>query len=281
MDWYKTKNILIFILIVLNITLSVVFYRTNTQLKIVESQKRDDIVSILSTNNIKLDKKLIPDAPYSFESRYVERAAWDNSSFVIKLLGNSYHYDEKNNTYSSGEKLLVVDKDSFTYTNKTPENPPEDMGDRYIKEYCIKEMKNLGIDFKLYTFDGLNYNKDSVRAIFTPVLDDYKFFDSYISFEVKKEGLGAIAGKNIIISKTASGISSKVFDISSVLLSLTSNPDINKSQIIKIAKISLGYYIGDIEDGFSNVLAIPVWQITTEGGAFFYYDARNGNYLGR
>jgi len=71
----------------------------------------------------------------------------------------------------------------------------------------------------------------------------------------------------------------KVFDINTVLLSLCSDAELNKSQVNKIASIKLGYYIGEIEEIYSNVLAIPAWQIALENGGIYYYDARNGKFL--
>ena len=114
MDWFRTKNILIFVLLILNITLFSVYYRTNAQNKIVENQTQKNIISILEKNNIKLEKKLIPETPKSFTSSYIERVVTDNIPFIIKLLGNSYSYNEENNTYKTETKSLSIAKDTFT-----------------------------------------------------------------------------------------------------------------------------------------------------------------------
>lgn len=279
MDWYRTKNILIFVLLILNITLFTVYYRTTAQHRIVDNQTRDNIVDILNSSNIRLNKALIPDTPSSFTGRYIERAVTGNSPFVIKLMGNSYSYDEENNIYKAGTKTLTVKKDTFEYSDTAPQIPPEEKSEKYLKEFCIKAMKALDIDYKLYSFEGLNYNESSVKAIFSPVLGNYKFFDAYMAFEISDKGITSVSGKNIILAKTASGISSKVFDINSVLLDLCSNPGLSKAQINTVASIQLGYYIGEIDEIYSNVLAIPAWQIAMENGGIFYYDARNGKLL--
>lgn len=279
MDWYKTKNILIFVLIILNITLFTLFYNTNAQNKIIKNQTNENIIAILEKNNITLDKKLIPEVPESFDSRYIERAVPENTPFLTKLMGEKFSYDDTSGTYKTDTKTLSVNKDIFDYSNSKPENPPEEKSEKYIKQYCIKKMKALGVDYKLYEFNGFNYTENTVKAIFTPTIEDYKFFDSFISFELCESGISAISGKNLILSKTASGISSKVFDISSVLLDLCSNETINKSQINKIVDISLGYFIGRVEEKYSNVLAISAWQIVFDNGTILYYDARNGKFL--
>lgn len=279
MDWYRTKNILIFVLLILNITLFTVYYRTNTQQKIVDNQTKDNIVSILGNNNIKLDKSTIPDVPSDFTSRYVERAVTANLPFTIKLMGEGYSYDDENNVYKTETKTLSVKKDTFEFSDAQPSNPPEENTEKYLKDYCVKVMKALDIDYKIYKLDGFNYHENSTKVIFTPTIGDYRFFDSYIAFEVTDKGVSAISGKNIILAKTASGISTKVFDVNTVLLSLCSDAGLNKSQVNKIAGIKLGYYIGDIEEIYSNVLAIPAWQIALENGGIYYYDARNGKFL--
>jgi len=279
MDWYRTKNILIFVLLVLNITLFTVYYRTNTQQKIVNSQTKDNIVSILGNNNIKLDKSMIPDMPSDFTSHYIERAVTANLPFTIKLMGEGYAYDDEKNVYKTETKTLAVKKDTFEFSDTDPSEPPEEKTEKHLEDYCVKVMKKLDIDYKIYNLEGFNYHENSTKVIFTPAIGKYKFFDSYIAFEVTDKGVSAISGKNIILAKTASGISMKVFDINTVLLSLCSDAELNKSQVNKIASIKLGYYIGEIEEIYSNVLAIPAWQIALENGGIYYYDARNGKFL--
>lgn len=277
MDWYKIKNILVFVLIILNIALFAVFYKVNTQDKIIRKQTQDNVVILLSKNNVRIDKKIIPDSPESFTGRYIERALETNSSFIGKLLGNEYSHND--NMYSFKSKTLSFSGNMIDFTDTSPNNPPSDLTEATIKEYCLEEMKKLDINYKTYSYDGLNFSEDKVKAIFSPSIGEYKFFDSFISFEVSKNGITAIQGKNILLAKPVPSISTKVYDINSVLLDLVSGKEISKNQITGIISISLGLYIGGGEERYSNVLAIPTWQIATENGSILYFDARNGKYI--
>ena len=277
MDWYKIKNILVFVLIMLNIALFAVFYKVNTQDKIIRKQTQDNVVILLSKNNVRIDKKIIPDSPESFTGRYIERALETNSSFIGKLLGNEYSHND--NMYSFKSKTLSFSGNMIDFTDTSPNNPPSDLTEATIKEYCLEEMKKLDINYKTYSYDGLNFSGDKVKAIFSPSIGEYKFFDSFISFEVSKNGITAIQGKNILLAKPVPSISTKVYDINSVLLDIVSGKEISKNQITGIISISLGLYIGGGEERYSNVLAIPTWQIATENGSILYFDARNGKYI--
>ena len=278
-DWYKTKNILIFVLLILNIALFSVYYRTDTQDKIISNRAKDNVVSILETNNIHLDKKIIPKAPESFVGFYLERAVRTNSGMVEKLLGQGYSYDEKTGEYKTSSKTLLINGGNFEFSDNMPKNPPEKTDENYIKEFCQREMDRIGIDKKLYVFGGLNKVDKGVKAIFSAKIDSYEIFDSFISFEISNSGINKISGKNIVVAKNAKGVATKVFGINSVLLDVPSNELISKSRINKIISIKLGYYVGASEEKYSSVLAIPIWQIATDSGTILYYDARNGKKL--
>jgi len=259
----------------LNIVLLTVFYKVNTQDKIIKKQTQENVVSILSSKNIRIDKKIIPDAPEFFTGRYIERALETNSSFIGKLLGSNYS-SSGDGTYTFKDKTLKFSGNMLDFSDKSPANPPDNFTEDDIKKYCFEEMKKLDINYKTYLYDGLNYSGDKVKAIFSPTIGEYKFFDSFISFEVSPEGITAIQGKNILLTKPVPSISTKVYDINSVLLDLVSSPDAVKNQITGIINIGLGFYIGGGEERYSNVLAIPAWQIATENGSILYFDARNG-----
>lgn len=276
MDWHKVKNIIIFVLLILDIGLFSVYYKTNAQDMLISEETKDKVVALLAQNNISLDKKIIPSSPGYFSGCYIERAVRTNSSFVTRLMGKDYKYSEATGEYTAGNKKLLIKNGIFDYSDSSPANPPKESDEKYLKEYCVNEMKILGIDEDLYNFSSFNYTDDAVIAVYSPKLGKYDIFDSYISFEISSRGISKISGKNIVIEKSAPGISSRAFGINSVLLSLPSNKLIDSSRLNKIISIKAGYYIGDSEENYSSMLAIPVWQIATENGVILYYDARDG-----
>lgn len=278
MDKHKVKNILIFVLIMLNIAVFTVYYKVDAQDKILYNQTKDNVSLILSSNNINIDKRIIPETPDFFSGRYIERALSANSSFIAKLLGSGWAQTDEY-TFVSDSKTLKFSGNVFDFTDSAPDNPPKDFSETEIKNYCFEKMKELDIDYKSYKYNGLNFNGNNVKAIFSPVLSEYEFFDSFISFEISSPGTTAIQGKNVLLTRSVPSIATKLYDINSVLLDLASLDKMKDVKATSVISIKLGFYIGSGEDRYSNVLAIPTWQIATENGFIFYFDARNGKYI--
>lgn len=278
MDKQKVKNILIFVLIILNIAVFTVYYRVDAQDRILYNQTKDNVSLILAASNITIDKKIIPESPAFFSGRYIERALEANTSFITKILGTGWA-ESAEHTFSSGDKTLKFSGNVFDFTDKNPDNPPKDFSETEIKNYCFEIMKELDINYRSYQYNGLNFNGKNVKAIFSPALSEYEFFDSFISFEISSPGTTAIQGKNVLLTKAVPSISTKVYDINSILLSLANHEKMKDVKATSIISIELGFYIGSGEDRYSNVLAIPAWQIATENGFIFYFDARNGKYI--
>ena len=124
----------------LNIATFTVLYKVNTQDMIIEKQTQDNVVEILSKNNIRIDKKIIPEAPDFFTGRYIERALETNTSFIGKMLGDGYKSNGAG-VYTYQDKKLSFSGNMLDYTNKNPSNPPENLTEEVIKKYCFEEMK--------------------------------------------------------------------------------------------------------------------------------------------
>lgn len=278
MDLRRLKTIFIFVLLTINLVLGFMLYHVEGKEKEIAAATRSNVEGLLRRDMIYLAPNL--DVPVSPEINniYLERMSADNEEFAAYLLGGRYSVGS-NGVYSNGGRSLEIRGDEFVYKNSSPDEIVEDFSSKSIEKVCRHEMETLGIKSELYMFGGINQIENGVRAVFTMQHGDDVFFDAYISFDISKSGIYSISGKNLISKMTASARPEKYFNVSSVLLELSKNPDFEKKKHTTIVSIKHGYYIGRNTETFRNILAIPVWQIATDSGEILYYDARNGDYI--
>lgn len=279
MDAAKVKTILIFVLVALNIALLSFLIGTRTQDSSVNQRSDDQVVSLLSEKNIKLDKKLIPQKVAAVPNCLIERMLGGDDKIISKLLGGKYI--KEGDLYINENKQLTLNGDSFRFTDTAPAVPPADNSPAGIEQYCANAMKHMGISAENYTFLGMNSAGENVKALFAPKCAGYSFFDANLDFEISADGLVSVQGKNLISSNTLSGGKTEIFSIHSILVDFADNQYLDRTKQTVISGISLGYYIGHDAQQYKSVLAIPVWQIASENGDIFYYDARNGKFLGQ
>ena len=278
MDLRRLKTIFIVVLVVFNLALSVMIYNVLRQEKEIAAITRRNVERILQRDMVYFAPNIeMPKSP-EIHNVYIERMSADNEEFAVRMLGGKYNRKSEG-VYVNGEKSLEIQGDQFVYKNEKPTNKLDDFNARTVEDACRKEMESLGIKSELYMFGGINQIKDGVRAIFTMQSGKDVFFDAYLSFDVSSNGVQSISGKNLISKLTTSEKKEKYFSASSVLLELPKAPGYDKTKKTIIMSIKPGYYIGGNVESFSNILAIPVWQIMIDSGEIFYYDARNGEVL--
>lgn len=277
MDLRRLKTIFICVLLVVNLVLGIMIYSAEGKEREIANVTRGNVERLLNRDMIFLSPSLeIPKSP-EMKNIYLERMSADNEEFVAYLMQGKYSADE-DGIYRNGGRSLEIRGDEFVYKNSSTEKAFEDFSSGNIEKVCRDEMEMLGIKEELYMFGGINQIENGVRAIFTMQYGNDVFFDAYISFDISKSGI-SISGKNLVSKLTASAQSEKFFNVNSVLLMLSKNPDFEKNKQTTIMSIKPGYYIGRNSEDFRNILAIPVWQIVTDSGNILYYDARNGDYI--
>ena len=278
MDFKRVKTILIVVLAAVNIALASWLTGIIYQDRDVSQRSDDQVVALLAERNIVLDKKKIPDTAGELPNCQVERMLDGDEKKVSKLLGGQYQ-KAADGSYVNGSKTLVISGDSFRLSDTRPEKPLSARTPEAVEAYCVEAMQEMGISTDNYFFSGMNAAGDNVKAIFISRFGKYDFFDANLEFELSDQGLVSVQGKNLIAANTVTGTKTDIFAIRSILVDFVNNPRLDTSRQTVIASIQLGYYIGHDAEQYKSVMAIPVWQIATEQGQIFYYDARNGKLL--
>lgn len=277
MDLRRVKTITIAVLLIIFVVMSGFLISLNRRDKAIEKEANDQVVALLDKNNIILDANIIPEKNESVEESYVEKIIPKDPVFIEKLLGKGYK-KEGNGNYKKENKEIIIEGASFSY--KTGEGTDSvKISDRaQVESYCREKLKWLGADENLYVFSGVNKAGDTVKALFSGKYKNYEFFDSFISFELTEKGIKSIQSKNLLSSSTSSQDKTSLFSISSILLDIAGNPEMDKEKKTAVISIAKGYYIGR-ESDYKKTMAVPVWQIALDDGTIMYYDARNGNYI--
>lgn len=278
MDLRRLKTVFIIILIVIDALLAALLCHMIGQEREVKKETDSSVTAFLQRNMIFLAPDLeLPESP-EMSDCYLEKMSESNDDFVTKLLGGSYTASEDGG-YISGSRSLHIGGAEFRYEDSKPTAPLSDMSASAIEKLCRSELERLDIDSRSYKFNGINMGGNTIKAIFTVEYSGSVFFDSYLSFDISKDGICGISGKNLVSDISVSGRSAKYFKISSILMDIVKNPMLDKNKQHTIVSIKHGYYIGQGSENYRNILAIPVWQIATDSGLILYYDARNGNYI--
>lgn len=275
MDLRRMKTVFIFVLLGINIMLSFVLYSARNYERQEKQTMIENLSGLLAKNMIYLPKTVsVPDSPeiYNF---YLEKMFGSDRDMIEKFLGKDYEA-EGEESFKSALGRLSVEGDEFKFYKANPADSVTDFSQDKIEKLCRKEMENLGMMAEVYEFNGFNYVDDGIRAIFTVKRNDAEFFDAYISFDVSEKGVFAVSGKNIISDLSVSGGSAPYYSVVSILADLVKNDKLDPKLSHTIVSIKPGYYIGKSAESYRNILAIPVWQIATDGGIILHYDARNG-----
>ncbi len=280
MDLRRLKTIFIFVLIVLNIMFCAVLYNARNYEKQEHIAMTESLTKLLAKNMIYLPDRLeLPEAPerYSF---YMEKMFGNDDDLAERFLGDSWEHNQ-NGEYTSDKGRLLLDGDEFKFFIENPSAKADDFSEEQIERICRDEMKRLGIFSELYVFNGLNFVDEGIRAIFTAQQEEAIFFDAYISFDVGDMGITAVTGRNMISNLEVTNDGDTFLSIAGILPDLVENPALKKGVAYTVVSITPGYYIGETEESYRNILAIPVWQIATDSGEILYYDARNGQSINK
>ncbi len=275
MDLRRLKTIFICVLAVLNLILLIVLNTAKSYEKEERKVMAENLSGILAKNMIYLPENVeLPDSP-DISNFYLEKMFGSAKEMAATFLGKDFEEESKGN-YKSEIGTLSVEGDEFKFHKSNPADEVSDFNAEKVEKLCRKEMEILGMMQDVYSFEGLNFVENGVKAIFSVKQEDAEFFDAYISFDVSNRGVFSITGKNIISDLNVSGGVAPYYSVASILADIVKSKRLDKNIAHTVVSIRPGYYIGKSEESYRNILAIPVWQIATDNGTILHYDARNG-----
>ncbi len=262
MDWRRFKNIIIIVLVIINIFFCGFLIRLKILDGRVQRQTRDNVISVLKNNNISMDIEQFPNNMEECSVCYVTRFLPSDEEFINSVT-------DKNGKYSTQNEVM---------TFELVPNGKQELDKGNVISTCCSFMKKNKIAEDLYREGDFVVSSNEARIKFCLEYAGYTFFDSYLEFFLNGKGIYRVEGKNIIISEdNISSYDAKLLSVESIIVSVVENKTAKEK--VEIDDISFGYYLGNSEEIYVSVLALPVWEIKFSDGDRLYYDARNGNLI--
>ena len=272
MQWNKAKTILILFFLAVNIFLAaflIVSVKTSDALtpEIISAT-----VSTLENNNIYINTDIIKSGPKTMLMTELENVMQNNDDFAKRLLGeDASEIDE--NTYTNGSKTLIVNADSFTFTDTMP-NASINITDGNVKAKAVDELAKIGIKATQNNVYEVINAGNVYKLKLMDALKDYPVYSSVIELHISSNGIQYLSGCWFNHNTDFNANKAKTKNIAGVLIDFISDGERNKDGQTVIKDLSAGYYIEDTNSIFHrSATAVPVWKITCED-AVYYVDAR-------
>ncbi|MEE1042644.1 MAG: hypothetical protein UH854_01635 [Clostridia bacterium] len=262
MEWGKIKTILIFIFVIVNLFLFIMFFKSEYVDNVIGDELVENTVKILEDNNVLIDKSVIPKTHDSVRICIVE----NKYSSISDMLKNIWTICAENDVTYFNEKNTDIHENYFVCTVDKVEEVSN------ITKYAKREIEKTGL------LENAEYviEEDDEYVYFYLKFGNKIFYDSYIKVRATKTGIKEIYGYNWLGDIAfEGGISQTVSPVEIIIDFTLAN---NFQNTVEIESVKSGYYIGERGDTV-RVTASPVWEISLNDGQVFYYDMRNGDLL--
>ncbi len=241
MDWKKAKKIMISILVILNIGLLYLNFKTVSKYH-VNPQREKEISEILSKNGIGLYTELISSSP-PMRSLSVKSNKTDTSELKTIFFNENENvkisvlFDKT--ILSSDTKLLTIEGDLTSFVSFEGIYPPSVMSYAEAKK-SVDNFKNKSTFFDKYKIENVTKTDTGYIFQYFEEFDKHKVFGSYAKFHVTEKGIEQIEITNYNI-EGYTGDKNNIFACDEALLTFLKEVKDNSKSGIFIEKIELGY----------------------------------------
>lgn len=254
MTWDKLKNFLIILFLCINIFLIICTIKSNSGDKI-SDKTLDYTVSLVENAKISVKREQIPKNSINFEG--IEFEPFGKQNLILQ---NIKGYTQENGI------------STFECKKKFNENAS-------VKSI----LSEVGFNFKNAEIISDDKQNETRNIVLCEAIDKLVVYSSYMHITINKNGIAKFEYKwynNIDGTKNKS--EQKSVFASTVLTDFINNGERADSSN-KIAKISYGHYIPNIDDdnNIQTIMSIPAYCICTTDGYEYYYNAFDGTFIMR
>lgn len=274
MDWSKSKTIMIFVLLVLNIVLlaNILAYR------IVERVPRETIANtrvILENRNVRL-KCDIPEDRGEIPAIIYENNQFDKAEIVKRLTGIT---DEKgevvvrdNQIIKREKRIILEDGNTLLYVDMNPEDKVNINSMDDIEKFAGKFLSAFGIRVSKYKLDeGSRNDEGEVRLVYIKRFGKYFVYDNRIDLIIGKNGVKSMRYSKSDVKKLSSD-SVKVMPAYQVLLK-----NFNKEENVVIKAMDIGFKSFEKGEEEIETQEWPKWRVVLDDGTERFFNAVNGD----
>lgn len=267
MNWSKAKTILIILFVATDIFLLASLISSSSP-KTVPDEIIDASVSVLSTNEISIDKEIIPKKYQSMPYREADNVIISYDDFAKGILGEAFTKNS-DGTYSNPIATLAFRENRFFYKTNAPYNDVL-LDETTAQSMLFEFLDTLGFDLSSAHFDVIEES-----GIYTIQCQNYSgktsIYNAKIVAKIHGDSISEISGTWFNVSG-AKGADTEIKAVSTALVDFVST-QIQKPAII--TKIELVYGI-PIENSYhKSVVLVPSWCISLADGTSYLIDARN------
>ncbi len=267
MNWAKAKTILIILFIATDLFLLATLISSQSP-KTVSDEIIDAAVSVLNTNDITIDKEIIPKKYKAMPYKEADNVITGYDDFAKKILGDDFTKNV-DGTYSSQNGILSFwgNRFSYKYTGAYPEILLDPTN---ATSMLFEFMDNLGFDISNAKFDVIEDG-----GIYTIECNNHSdklpIYNSKAVAKIHGDSITEFSGTWFNVTD-ARGTQTDIKAVSTALVDFVS---LNLQKPLEISKIELVYDIPIESSYHKSVTLIPSWCITLTDGTNHLIDARN------
>ena len=270
MHWYKAKNILIMLFLIINIFLIYMLFATNHKNAKIPDSVIDNTLLLLNGKNIEADKKIIPEKDVTVACYEMKSAIMDKDEFSGMILGAVRGAKD-------GSVNISFGKNTFNIEAMPGYRPFGRINAKNHKKTIEEILNNLNFPKSNFIIKSEKQLNGRYEIVVCQEYGGIPLFGGELKIIFNEEGLINISGNwfyNITDRQQTNNT-----DIISTLLDFAVDTRAGGGR--KIKNIYLTQYINspNIDQEYqtiSSISSIPAYCIETEGAGSFIFDARAG-----
>ena len=267
MDWSKAKTILIIAFLILNIFMLIMLAFNSANVSITSDYIRYS-KDYLTAKNIEI-RADIPRVPrYTGKVLYSTRE-YDIDALCRLVFGKKVPLSENEGAMEIvvGEEMIIFSEDELNIKDRISEGEQWFSDIKTFEDRLIKYLKNIGFKKSELLLIKSSETEQEKELIFDVKYKNLKVYDQQITAQVNKESILTLSVPAKMIKKeNGTGQVISAYQIL-VMGGLPSN--------IVVENIDIGYR--RISKG--DLYGVPMWCITTDDGAIWFFNGFTGEQL--
>ncbi|RCX09088.1 regulatory protein YycI of two-component signal transduction system YycFG [Anaerobacterium chartisolvens] len=274
MDWAKTKIVLIWIFVILNVflTVNLLAYFENGE---TVRENTSNALKIMESRGYVLSGK-IPYSSSSYSLSY-ENAVLDREAVASVLLGKGFALPAKiqDDELLYDDKILkFINSGEFEYTDKSPDDYIDIQNIDKAEKYCRNFLSNLLLPVTDYALDTYKINSDkTVTFTFYEKYKSFFIFSNRAEITLSAKGVTRLECR-VIGKKSLENTRSSISIVPAYQILLR---HFSKGSNTVIQDIEIGFLCTYLNGESSYSSIPPVWRIIVQGEGPRYFSAFDGH----
>lgn len=268
MYWYKVKNLLIVMFIIINLFLISFIVQGHVFRQKAEYDKMEALNSALNANNISVADGIISSETSTLKTTTAENIIPHEKNLPETFFKGNYETVQEDDItkYKQGSKTVYTQNGKLYFS------------DSNLKPDTALSEKNISDAVKILSGYGFNISSAQPKISGNTINFIYKFndlplFENNLSVKMSGERIASLSGYFIKINNEYSD-EIRIKSTADILIDFIQDEK-RTDKVRKVTSISLGYslLLADSSVDFKHTETIPTYKITTDNNETYFYDA--------